>query len=108
MGFALGPGGYVLLPEILLRFESKSVCEGIVRSLEASARRAPGRRLDERVLIFSPKLPSARMTAELVLAVLDRVGSAKGRGATPPVATPAQGSGSSRPIRSANAVNAAA
>ncbi len=108
MGFALGPGGYVLLPEILLRFESKSACEAMVRSLEASGRRAPGRRLDERVLVFSPKLPTARMTAELVLAVLDRASAPKARGASPTGATRARGPGTSPKQRPSATVDAAA
>lgn len=72
-GFASGPGGYVLLPEILLRFEQGSPCAELARGLECSARRAPGRRLDERVLVFTPKLPTARLTAELALAIVERV-----------------------------------
>jgi hypothetical protein len=87
-GWALGPGGYLLLPEILLRFEPTSPCASIARTLEASARKAPGRKLDEQVMVFSPKLPSARLTLELALAVVDRVTSAQKRGVTPPAAEP--------------------
>ncbi len=89
MGFAVGPGGYVLLPEILLRFEHGSPCAELARGLECSARRAPGRKLDERVLVFTPKLPTARLTAELVLALLERVSQprAKQSSASPASAT---------------------
>lgn len=86
-GFAVGPAGHVLLPEILLRFENGTPCADIARSLEPSARKAPGRKLDERVLVFTPKLPAARLTAELVLAVLERVSQPRPKTA-PPAAPP--------------------
>ncbi len=80
-GWAAGPGGYVILPEIIVRFEAGTPCAEVASSLESSAKKGPGRKLDERVLVFTPKLPTARLTVELALAVIDRLGTAQKRGA---------------------------
>jgi hypothetical protein len=78
-GWAAGPGGYVILPEIVVRFEAGTPCADVAASLEASAKKGPGRKLDERVLVFTPKLPTRRLTVELALAVIDRLGAAQKR-----------------------------
>jgi len=69
--YALGPGGHVLLPEILVRFQEGSPCQPIVERLEPYGRAQRGRNLDERVVAFLPKLPTLAMTSELVLALLE-------------------------------------
>ncbi|NUO47584.1 MAG: hypothetical protein HOV80_01875 [Polyangiaceae bacterium] len=87
-GWAAGPGGYVILPEIVVRFEAGTPCAELASSLEASAKKGPGRKLDERVLVFTPKLPTRRLTVELALAVIDRLGVAQKRGAVDAAAEP--------------------
>lgn len=72
VAFASGPGGYVALPEVLLRFEEGSPCDALVEGLEPFGKTQRGRKADERVLTFVPKLPTAAMTADLVLAILER------------------------------------
>ncbi|NUP09560.1 MAG: hypothetical protein HOW73_26240 [Polyangiaceae bacterium] len=76
VAFTAGPGGYVPLPEVLLRFEESSACDQLVQHLEPYGRAQRGRRVDERVLGFVPKLPTARLTADLVLAILERTAAA--------------------------------
>ncbi len=68
---ASGPGGYVTLPEILLRFDESSPCEERVYAFEPYGRAQRGRRPDERVQSFVPKLPTVAVTADLVMALLD-------------------------------------
>jgi hypothetical protein len=72
VAFAGGPGGYVALPEVLLRFEEGSACDEHVQHLEPYGRAQRGRKADERVLSLAPKLPTAALTADLVVAVLER------------------------------------
>jgi len=74
--YASGPGGHLLLPEIMLRYEEGSPCETLAGSFEPFGRAQRGRRPDERVQSFVPKLPTARVTADLVMALLDRTTAA--------------------------------
>jgi hypothetical protein len=73
LSYALGLGARVGMPEVLLRVIGDSPCEEAIRSLAALGRVTPGRRADERVLTLAPRLPSVRMTAEIVLALAARV-----------------------------------
>jgi len=65
-------GGTLLNPEILLRYKHGSPAEIALDHLAKAGRETRGRSSDERVISFSPRLPTERMTAEIVLAVLSR------------------------------------
>jgi hypothetical protein len=67
--YAPGAGGAVALPEVLLRVTAGSPCERAVERMARSARSSRGRRADERVLAFTPRLPTARMTAAIAAAL---------------------------------------
>ncbi|WP_434042523.1 MULTISPECIES: hypothetical protein [Sorangium] len=89
--YAPGAGGAIGLPEILLRVAPGSPCERAVERLASSGRSSRGRRPGERVLAFTPRLPTARMTAAIAAALVRAV-------STPPAsATPSkpQGAGAS-------------
>ncbi len=62
-----GPGGSLALPEVLLRVADGSECDEALRSLSRHGRSMRGRKAGERVYAFSPRLPTARMTAGLVV-----------------------------------------
>lgn len=66
---APGAGGAVALPEVLLRVKAGSPCEQAAARLSLSARAARGRRPDERVFAFTPRLPTAQMTAAIAAAL---------------------------------------
>ena len=68
-----GPGGVLLLPEILVRCEEGSPAARALRDAPGYGRLSRGRRADECVLAVSPKIPTARTTADLALALLDRL-----------------------------------
>lgn len=87
VAFAPGPGGYVALPEVLVRFDEGSACDELVQHLEPFGRVQRGRRLEERVLAFVPKLPTAALTADLVVAIVERT-AVPGRAPKPPVSAP--------------------
>jgi hypothetical protein len=67
---AMAGWGSLLLPVVLVRFEQGSACESSVLRLAKGARPTAGRKPTERVVVLSPKLPTARVTADLVLALL--------------------------------------
>jgi hypothetical protein len=67
--YAPGAGGAIALPEVLLRVTAGSPCERAVERLSRSGRSSRGRRPDERVLAFAPRLPTARMTAGIAAAL---------------------------------------
>jgi len=71
-----GSGTPVLLPEVLLRVREGSECEQALARMCRHARAARGRKPGERVLAFSPRLPTARMTAAIAVALAVRTGSA--------------------------------
>ena len=73
LSYALGLGARVGMPEVLLRVLGGSPCEQAIRSLASLGRVTPGRRADERVLTLAPRLPTVRMTVEIVLALAARV-----------------------------------
>jgi hypothetical protein len=88
-----GAGGAIGLPEILLRVHKGSDCDRAIDGLARFGRSMRGRKPDERVIAFSPRLPTARFTADLAAAVVARVrdpgASAEGSGA-PEVVRPAR------------------
>ncbi|WP_437324345.1 hypothetical protein [Sorangium sp. So ce381] len=85
--YAPGAGGAIGLPEVLLRVAPGSPCERAVEGVAKSGRSSRGRRPGERVLAFTPRLPTARMTAAIAAALVRAV-------STPPAsATPTKPSG---------------
>jgi hypothetical protein len=72
-----GPGGTLLLPEILVRCEDGSPAAAALARAPGYGKLSRGRRADECVLAVSPKIPTARTTADLALALLDRLASAQ-------------------------------
>lgn len=64
-----GAGGAIEMPEILLRVTSGSPCEAAVLALAKHGRATRGRRPDERVILFTPRLPTANMTARIAAAL---------------------------------------
>lgn len=73
MTYAIGLGARVGMPEILLRVVAGSPCDQALASLSRRARITPGRKADERVFAFTPRLPTIAMTSEIVLALASRV-----------------------------------
>ncbi len=83
--FAHGAGGSIALPEILLRVTAGSECERALGRVARHGRPSRGRKPDERVIGFSPRLPTTKMTASLVAALAVAVADAS-RAALPKVA----------------------
>lgn len=71
--YACGFGARLAMPEVLLRVQQDSPAQDALQSLAASARVVPGRRPDERVFVFSPRLPTVGMTLDIVAALLARI-----------------------------------
>jgi hypothetical protein len=67
--YAPGAGGAIELPEVLLRVTSGSACEAAIEGLARHGRSMRGRKPDERVIAFTPRLPTARMTAGIAAAL---------------------------------------
>ena len=63
--YVQGAGGPLALPEVVLRVTSGSACEAAIEALAQNGRSSRGRRAGERAIVFSPRLPTARMTADL-------------------------------------------
>jgi hypothetical protein len=71
--YALGTGARVAMPEVLLRVTAESPCDEAVAAISSHGRITPGRKPDERVISFAPRLPTVRMTAEITAALAFRV-----------------------------------
>ena len=71
--YALGLGPRVAMPEILVRVVSGSPCDEALALVSTKGRISPGRKPDERVIAITPRFPTARMTAEIVIALCARV-----------------------------------
>lgn len=71
--YALGFGARVAMPEVLLRVAEKSPAEQAIASLAVHGRTSRGRKPGQRVVAFAPRLPTVRMTAEIVVALAARV-----------------------------------
>jgi hypothetical protein len=74
--FAHGEGGSIALPEILLRVTAGSECERALGRIARHGRSSRGRKPEERVFGFSPRLPTAKMTAALAAALAVAVADA--------------------------------
>jgi hypothetical protein len=88
-----GIGGAIGLPEVLFRVKGGSACEAVIEPLARHGRKVRGRRPAERVIVFSPRLPTARMTAGLVARLV--------RAVTTATAAPAEGPSSTESRRAA-------
>jgi hypothetical protein len=62
---APGTGGPIALPEVLLRVQTGTECERACARLERRGHAVRGRKPNERVIRFTPRLPTARMTAQI-------------------------------------------
>lgn len=71
--YALGFGPRVAMPEILVRVVSGSPCDEALAVVSTKGRISPGRKPDERVIAITPRFPTAKMTAEIVIALAARV-----------------------------------
>lgn len=65
-----GAGGPLASPEVLLRVTAGSVCEQMVARLVRHGHGSRGRKQGERAILFTPHLPTAKMTAGLVTSLL--------------------------------------
>lgn len=65
VGWLKTPGGFVALPEVLVRVLDGSVAADRAAVLAGGRRSVPGRRLDERVFVLTPPWPTVRATAKL-------------------------------------------
>jgi hypothetical protein len=72
-----GAGGPIALPEVILRVAEGSPCEAAIEGLLRHGRSARGRRPGERAVVFSPRLPTARMTAGIVATLVRALTSAR-------------------------------
>jgi hypothetical protein len=71
--YAMGAGGPLGLPEVLLRVTAGSACDEAIAALVQNGRCSLGRKPGEKVIAFSPRLPTARMTAGLAMRLLRAV-----------------------------------
>jgi hypothetical protein len=69
---ASGAGGFIQLPEILVRVVDASPCHEALVQRFPGLRWIRGRRLDERVASFRPRLPTIAMTYALALRLLEQ------------------------------------
>jgi hypothetical protein len=68
--YAQGSGGPLALPEILLRIKRGSPCETVAERLIPFAQASRGRTQNELAILFSPRFPTVRMTARLVVSIV--------------------------------------
>jgi hypothetical protein len=78
-----GAGGSFALPEVLLRVTDGSDCDRALAPFTRHGRSMRGRKPGERVYAFSPRLPTARMTAGLVTRLCRAVAAPAARDAAP-------------------------
>ena len=64
--FAPGTSGFIALPEVLLRMTEGSACDEALSLAAKLGRSTRGRKAGERVVAYSPRLPTVAMTAGLV------------------------------------------
>jgi hypothetical protein len=65
-----GAGGALALPEVILRTKQGSACEAAMERFARHGRAVRGRSANERAVVFSPRLPTARMTAAILVRLL--------------------------------------
>lgn len=71
--YVIGFGARVALPEVLVRVVANSPCDEALAAATRNCRIMPGRKPDERVLAFSPRLPSVKMTAAIAAALAMKI-----------------------------------
>ena len=71
--YAIGLGARVAMPEVLVRVVAGSPCDQALAAATRHCRITPGRKPDERVLAFSPRLPTVKMTAAIAAALAARI-----------------------------------
>jgi hypothetical protein len=74
-----GAGGPLGMPEILVRISAGSACQEVIERLARQGKSVRGRKPGEIVFAFSPRLPTARMTAGLATGLLRAVTAPKAR-----------------------------
>jgi hypothetical protein len=72
MVYAHGAGGSIALPEVLVRMVRGSACDEAFRDMARHGRVLRGRRADELVLAFTPRLPMANLVAKMAVAIAIR------------------------------------
>ena len=75
--FARGAGGAIALPEVILRVTSGSPCDQALARLSKHGRATRGRKKGERAIVLSPRLPTVRMTASMVIRLLNALEAAR-------------------------------
>jgi hypothetical protein len=78
-----GAGGAVLLPGVVLRYVENSPCEAQLGSLVRAGKAARGRKVGEVAVVFTPRLPTARMTADLMVRLSRAIAVAPAAGGAP-------------------------
>lgn len=71
-----GAGGSIALPEILLRVTTDSPADLALSTLARHGRSMRGRKKGERAVLITPRLPTARMTAAIVVRLVQALGEA--------------------------------
>lgn len=74
---APGMGGAALLPGVIVRFTEGSACEAQLGNMVKAGKLTRGKKAGEVAVVFSPRLPTARMTADLAARLAKAVTAAK-------------------------------
>jgi hypothetical protein len=74
---AIGAGGSFACPEVILRVTTGSPCEEALAKLARHGRSSRGRKKTERAILLTPRLPTARMTAAMVLRLMQALSDAR-------------------------------
>lgn len=93
---APGMGGAALLPGVILRYVEGSPCEAQLGALVRAGKRTRGKKPGEVAVVFTPRLPTSRMTADLASRLARAVMASPATQSAPAPAKPA-----SRPRRAA-------
>jgi hypothetical protein len=82
--FGRGAGAAMAFPEVVLRVTTGSPCDQALARLLRQGRSARGRRKQERTVLLAPWLPTARLTAGMVVRMLRTLAAARARPAQAP------------------------
>jgi hypothetical protein len=75
--YAQGTGGALALPEVILRVTTGSPCEEAIDRVARAGRSTRGKKPNERAIVFSPRLPTTRMTAGIAIGLLRALAAAR-------------------------------